>query len=57
MGCVALVPLVDRTPFGWLRRDYIFIYTHNDIIKKTNNTVSPTAAARWSVFNSIKMIK
>lgn len=25
MGCVALVPLVDRTPFGWLPRDLIYI--------------------------------
>jgi len=39
MGCVTLVPLVDRTPFGWLPRDYIIIY--NDIIKKTNNIVIP----------------
>lgn len=55
MGCVALVPLVDRTPFGWLLRDYIIII-YNDIIKNNNNIViSPTA--RWSGFNSIKITK
>jgi len=52
MGCVALVPLVDRTPFGWLPRDYIIII-FNDIIKNNNNNIVIPDGGLVECFNSI----